>query len=127
MAAILSELSRGEAQVFITTHSPYFIDVEHYEGIKMFRNVSGAVSASKSSFSTIVSGYNSAFGRPLQGEDQARAKLAIQTQPKFNEVFFAEKVVLIEGISDQALLRGIFEAFRAEDEISKIRRIFGGL
>ncbi|PVB61910.1 ATP-binding protein [Labrenzia sp. 011] len=107
LAAVLMELSGGDAQVFITTHSPYFIDVDHYEGIKMFRNISGAASVSKSSFSTILTGYNGAFERPLRDEDQARTKLAIQTQPKFNEVFFADKVVLIEGISDQAC----FETF----------------
>ena len=31
-------------------------------------------------------------------------KLAIQTQPKFNEVFFAERVVVVEGISDLACI-----------------------
>jgi len=102
LAAVLMELTAGDAQIFITTHSPYFIDVDHYEGIKMFRNEAGAAKASKSSFSTILAGYNAAFDRPLRDEDQARTKLAIQTQPKFNEVFFAEKVVLVEGISDLA-------------------------
>jgi len=104
LASILTELAEAEAQIFATTHSPYFIDVDHYSGIKMFRNVDGAVSVSKSSFETILSGYNSVFDRPLQNENQARTKLAIQTQPKFNEVFFADKVVLIEGISDQACI-----------------------
>ncbi len=107
LAAILMELSSGDAQVFITTHSPYFIDVEHYEGIKMFRNTSGAVSISKSSFQTILTEYNKAFEKPVRDEDQVRTKLAIHTQPKFNEIFFADKVVLVEGISDLAC----FETF----------------
>ncbi|WP_415404135.1 AAA family ATPase [Tateyamaria sp. SN3-11] len=104
LAAILMELSLGDAQVLVTTHSPYFIDVEHYEGIKMFRNGTGEAKATKSSFSSILTKYNAAFAKPLRDEDQARTKLAIQTQPKFNEVFFADKVVLVEGISDQACL-----------------------
>lgn len=102
LAQILMELSEGDAQILLTTHSPYFIDVEHYDGIKMFRNTAGLAKSSCSSFETILAGYNAAFTRPLRNEDQARTKLAIQTQPKFNEVFFAEKVVLLEGICDLA-------------------------
>jgi len=104
LAEILMELSAGDAQVLITTHSPYFVDVEHFDGIKMFRNVSGSVSISKSSFLSILNDYNAAFDKVLHNEDQARTKLAIQIQPKFNEIFFAEKVILVEGISDLACL-----------------------
>jgi predicted ATP-dependent endonuclease of OLD family len=98
------ELSNGDAQVLVTTHSPYFIDVQHFDSIKMFRNVSGSASISKSSFSSVLENYNAAFTKALHNQDQARTKLAIQTQPKFNEIFFAEKVVLVEGISDLACI-----------------------
>lgn len=119
LSAVLMELSEADAQVFITTHSPYFIDVDHYEGIKMFRNSDGATSVSKSSFSTIQEGYNAAFSRPLHNEDQARTKLAIQMQPKFNEVFFADKVVLIEGISDQACIEAFLRLSERKSEFQK--------
>ena len=102
LAAILSELAGTDSQILITTHSPYFIDVEHYEGIKMFRNEGEQVKVSNSTFNTVLEGYNAAFAKALNGEDQVRTKLAIQTQPKFNEIFFAEKVILVEGISDAA-------------------------
>lgn len=104
LAEILMELSNGDAQVLVTTHSPYFIDVQHFDSIKMFRNVSGSASISKSSFSSVLENYNAAFTKALHNQDQARTKLAIQTQPKFNEIFFAEKVVLVEGISDLACI-----------------------
>lgn len=113
------ELSAGDAQVLITTHSPYFIDVEHYEGIKMFRNHAGEAKAAKSSFSTILTEYNAAFAKPLKDEDQARTKLAIQTQPKFNEGFFADKVVLVEGISDQACLETFLRLSERKPEFQK--------
>eukprot|EP01013_Petalomonas_cantuscygni_P039170 TRINITY_DN7050_c0_g2_i1.p1 TRINITY_DN7050_c0_g2~~TRINITY_DN7050_c0_g2_i1.p1 ORF type:complete len:621 (-),score=-8.23 TRINITY_DN7050_c0_g2_i1:1279-3141(-) len=119
LSSILMELSSGDAQVFITTHSPYFIDVDYYSGIKMFRNTSGKVSISKSSFQTILTGYNAVFARPLRNEDQARTKLAIQTQPKFNEVFFAEKVVLVEGISDEACFETFLRLSGRKSEFQK--------
>lgn len=102
LASLMMELSQGDAQVFITTHSPYFIDVQNYEGIRLFRNGGGEATINRSSFASIMASYNSAFSKPLNTEDQARTKLAIQTQPKFNEIFFADKVVLVEGICDAA-------------------------
>ncbi len=119
LAEILMELSKGDAQVLITTHSPYFVEVEHFDGIKMFRNVSGSVSVSKSSFSNILSDYNTAFNKALHNEDQARTKLAIQTQPKFNEIFFAEKVVLVEGISDLACLEAYLRLSGKKSDFQK--------
>lgn len=119
LAAILMELSAGDAQVLITTHSPYFIDVEHYEGIKMFRNGSGQAKVTKSSFSSVLTQYNSAFAKPLKDEDQTRTKLAIQTQPKFNEVFFADKVVLVEGISDQACIETFLRLSEKKSDFQK--------
>lgn len=119
LAEILMELSKGDAQVLITTHSPYFVEVGHFDGIKMFRNVSGSVSVSKSSFTNILSNYNTAFDKVLHNEDQARTKLAIQTQPKFNEIFFAEKVVLVEGISDLACLEAYLRLSGKKSDFQK--------
>ena len=105
LAEILMELAGGDAQILLTTHSPYFIDVEHFDGIKVFRNSAGAATITSSSFLKILESYNAAFAnQPLRNEDQARTKLAIQTQPKFNEIFFAERVVVVEGVSDMACI-----------------------
>lgn len=119
LAEILVELSKGDAQVLITTHSPYFVDIDHFDGVKMFRNVSGSVSITNSSFSSILDSYNTAFDKVLRNEDQARTKLAIQTQPKFNEIFFAEKVVLVEGISDLACLEAYLRLSGRKSDFQK--------
>lgn len=119
LSSILMELSSGDAQVFITTHSPYFIDIDHYENIKMFRNAGGKASITHSTFNTILDGYNGAFARPLRDEDQTRTKLAIQTQPKFNEIFFADKVVLLEGISDEACFETFLRLSSRKPEFQK--------
>jgi putative ATP-dependent endonuclease of the OLD family len=104
LASILMEMSQGDAQVLASSHSPYFIDVEHYDGIKMFRNPGTGVEITSSNFTEILEEYNSAFDRQLQNDDQIKTKLSIQTVPKFNEIFFSDKVVLLEGISDQACI-----------------------
>lgn len=69
------------------------------------RNSAGAATITSSSFSEVLDSYNAAFVKHLlRNEDQARTKLAIQTQPKFNEVFLPESVVVVEGISDLACI-----------------------
>lgn len=119
LAEILMELAAGDSQVLLTTHSPYFIDVEYFDGIKVFRNTSGVATVSSSSFSEVLDNYNAAFKKPLQNEDQARTKLAIQTQPKFNEVFFAERVVVVEGVSDLACIEAYMRLSGKRSEFQK--------
>lgn len=119
LAEILKELSTGDAQVLLTTHSPYFIEVEYFEGIKVFRNSTGAATITTSSFNDILTSYNAAFNKPLQNENQARTKLAIQTQPKFNEIFFAERVVLVEGISDLACIEAYLRLSGKKSDFQK--------
>jgi putative ATP-dependent endonuclease of OLD family len=119
LAEILKELSQGDAQVFITTHSPYFVDVDYFDGIKMLRNTSGTASVFKSKFEDILSQYNDAFKKDLANVVQTKAKLAIQIQPKFNEIFFADRVVLVEGISDQASLETYLHLSGRKSEFRK--------
>lgn len=106
-------------RIFVTTHSPYFIDVDYFDGIKMFRNATGSVDISKSSFESVLGEYNKAFKKKLQNKDQARAKLAIQTQPKFNELFFADCVVLVEGISDLACIEAYLRLSERKKDFQK--------
>lgn len=120
LAEILMELAAGDAQVLLTTHSPYFVDVEYFNGIKVFRNSAGAATITASSFEDILESYNEAFAKPLQNEDQARTKLAIQTQPKFNEIFFAERVVLVEGISDLAYMEAYLRLSGKRSDFQKL-------
>ena len=57
--------------------------------------------------------------KALRNEDQARTKLAIQIQPKFNEIFFAEKVVLVEGVSDLACLEAYLRLSGMKSDFQK--------
>jgi len=120
LAEILMELAGGDAQILLTTHSPYFIDAEYFDGIKVFRNLDGAATISSSSFSEVLKNYNAAFVKqPLRNEDQALTKLAIQTQPKFNEIFFAERVVVVEGISDLACIEAYMRLSGTRSDFQK--------
>ena len=116
LARILGSLANNGAQVLITTHSPNFVNVEHYEGIRRFSNADGELVVSSSTFDELWNSCNEVFSKPLAPNDEERAqlqikaKLAIQTLPKFNDIFFVERAILVEGISDQACFNTLIDA-----------------
>lgn len=119
LASILMEMSSGDTQIFCSTHSPYFIDVEHYDGIKMFRNDGSGALITSSKFAEILEEYNAAFNKPLQNDAQIKTKLSLQMLPKYNELFFSDKVVLVEGISDQACLEAFLRLSGRKQEFQR--------
>ena len=50
---------------------------------------------------------------------EIRAKLAIRTLPKFNDVFFMERAVLVEGISDQACFNSLIDVREMRDQFQR--------
>lgn len=102
LASVLSELADGEAQIILTTHSPYFVDVNALAGLKKTENRRGFTETTSGSIEAITDAYNANFEDAARKIEAVRAKLCIQMNPKTNEIFFSDYVVLVEGISDQA-------------------------
>ena len=73
----LGSLANNGAQVLITTHSPNFVNVEHYEGIGRFSNADGELVVSSSTFDELWNSYNEVFSKPLAPNDEERAQLQI--------------------------------------------------
>lgn len=99
-------------QVICVTHSPLFVDLPTCSDIRVLRRVSEAdgrinVSVSRvtlSQCSEILAGYLSV---PPMNETAFAAKLHTFT-PEIAEGFFCRGVVLVEGVSDKALLEGFY-------------------
>lgn len=104
LASVLSELSKGETQIILTTHSPYFVDIDSLTGLRKTFNRQGFTETNGGSIEEITEAYNAYFDDAERKIEALRAKLCIQMQPKTNEIFFSDYVVLVEGISDQACL-----------------------
>lgn len=104
LASVLLELSKGQAQIILTTHSPYFVDVDSLKGLRKTLNHKGFTETRGGSIEVITDAYNAHFDDAERKIEALRAKLSIQMQPKANEIFFSEYIVLVEGISDQAYI-----------------------
>lgn len=113
-------------QIIHSTHSPLLVDFRRVDQIRIFRKES--VGGDKPKITTITYSDLSTIARfieKVKGEpennisiESLRQRLIQLMNPWMNEGFFAELVVLVEGIKDRALILG--EAlYRNEDLESK--------
>jgi putative ATP-dependent endonuclease of the OLD family len=111
-AAILRDLANGEVtgvanniQILYCTHSPYFVDLDRFEQIRVIAKVPGpAPDAPK------CTGVR-ATKRGEIGE-LSEAQLAVMMSSAVNEGFFARVAVLVEGEGDRALLHAVARCHR---------------
>ena len=105
--AVLHKLSEGNAQVVVSTHSPLFVSGEGFEGVRLIRKNQTKECSTVSSMSyeelaeavTAATG-NQGFSRPAG----ALAKIHQALQPALNEMFFTPRLILVEGLEDEAYL-----------------------
>ena len=117
-ARVLKDLSRGRlpgvataTQLIFGTHSPYFVNIENFDEIRMFRRTRlnsddhRETVTFSADLSSIAAELEQAAGH-AQGTfnaDSIKARLHI-IGPELSEGFFADVVVLVEGAGDKAAL-----------------------
>ena len=89
----LKQISRTD-QIFICTHSPHFIDMEDYKHIVV-------VNKPNLEIGTQVKRVQKEL---FEGEKKKRFNMIRFFNPDRNELFFARKVVLVEGATEKAIL-----------------------
>lgn len=120
LADIFQKLSEENAQIIVTTHSPYFVTGENFESVRLVRRdeESNSASVRQYSFARFSKRHAEVFGEGPKAETAALAKLHQTLQPALNEMFFTERLVLVEGQEDAAyihswlILNGKWEEFR---------------
>ncbi len=106
LSQVLQDLSERNAQVLITTHSPYFVGGASFESIRMVRRDAGSSSACARSitYDDFAQSYAEANeDKPLR-PDAIAAQIHEVLRPQINEMFFARRVVLVEGSEDAAYI-----------------------
>jgi predicted ATP-dependent endonuclease of OLD family len=104
LSNVLHRLSEQNAQIIITTHSPHFVSGDAFEDVRVVRRVLDARHSVVCDY-----GYED-FARVFahaKGHEPMRpkgvlAKVHQILQPALNEMFFAQRLVLVEGLEDMA-------------------------
>ncbi len=124
LASTLVKLAAGNAQVMLTTHSPYFVSGEHFESVRMVRRnaTTKRTGVRSSKLTEVAAKYAAATAATLSKPVGAMAKIHQALQPGLNEMFFTQRLILVEGLEDLAYLMSWLSL---SDRMEEFRRLGG--
>jgi predicted ATPase len=107
LASVFETLSANNAQVIVTTHSPYFVSGRNFENVRMVhREISDNSSkVEEFDYAKIAAKFSSVTGDTLKNATGALIKIHQVLQPTLNEMFFTQRLILVEGLEDVAYLQ----------------------
>lgn len=126
LASTLVKLATGNAQVMLTTHSPYFVSGEHFESVRMVRRDTATkqTGVRRSKIADVAARYAAATATTLVKPTGAMAKIHQALQPGLNEMFFTQRLILVEGLEDLAYLMSWLSL---SDRMDDFRRLGGNI
>jgi putative ATP-dependent endonuclease of the OLD family len=110
LLALAGDESTSLLQVIYSTHSAHFVGVDRFDSVRLVRKVSqpqplpSATVVRETRLDEVARKVNEAFGREEYSLDRFRATLTSVMTATVNEMFFADTVVLVEGLEDQAII-----------------------
>lgn len=104
MRNIIYELAGGQSQVVCTTHSPYMIDISRKENL-----VLNSFNIAEHEYSVTFCFNHSEEFKKLQEDDKIRVKMIQKIDDYVARVFFAQKVVMVEGDTEDIVLKKTIE------------------
>ena len=106
LSQVLQNLASQGCQILITTHSPYFIGGQSFENVRLFRKHPQHRSTSVLSLThqRFSERYAEADEAPPMQPTAVEAQLNEVLRSALNEMFFAGKIIFVEGSEDAAYL-----------------------
>ena len=122
LASVLNRLSKGNSQVIVSTHNPWFVSGEGFEDVRMVRKEDGSPSSAAyhMSFEDIAAAVGKATGKESAKPEGALARIHQALQPSLNEMFFTRRLVLVEGLEDVAYLQAYLNLLDKSDEFRRL-------
>lgn len=106
LAAVLLELANSGSQVIVSTHSPLFVAGETFEYVRLVRRNEKTKSSTvqRPNVAEVGDAYQRALGERPQARSASSAKIGQILQPALAEMFFTQRLVLVEGLEDVAYI-----------------------
>ena len=122
LASVLKTLSEGNSQILLSTHSPVFVTGEGFENVRMFRkeNAGKECVVRQMTFAEIASAFSDATGKVHIRPTGILAKIHQALQPALSEMFFAPRLVLVEGLEDSAYITAYINLLEKAEEFRRI-------
>lgn len=125
---LLRRLATAGTQVLYTTHDGYFVDVRYFDETRLVRRehkVTWQSSVSYLQMSQLVTHYKVAYGLDIKPKSIRDTFRRFYDEAK-NEVFFASKVVIVEGESELDALPIYLDALAEGGDLDSIAIIHAG-
>lgn len=121
LSSVFESLSCQNAQIIVTTHSPYFVSGRHFQSIRLVNRLHNTTGSQISAYpvAKLAARYAEMTGDPLRKKAGAMAKLHQALQPTLAEMFFTQKLVLVEGLEDIAYIHAWFVVTNRWDDFRK--------
>ena len=117
---VLLRLSSQNCQIMVATHSPYFVSGEGFESVRMVRKPYGVTSIARTTHDEVAKAVADARGeKPVKPTGQL-AKIHQALQPGLSEMFFASRIVFVEGLEDAAYLTTYLHLLGLWDEYRRL-------
>ena len=113
---VLLRLAEENTQVMICTHSPYFISGEKFESVRLVRKVDGRSRVRRATWDQLIEKLEQTGAKAAPKPSGALAKIHQALQPGRSEMFFAAKVVFVEGLEDVAYITTYLELLNLWDD-----------
>jgi hypothetical protein len=123
LSHVLKTLSESNSQVIVTTHSPLFVSGDGFEDVRLVRrdSRSGASTCQHVTFDQIIEKTADIRGEPIPIPTTGQiAKLHQELQPAINEIFFAQCVILAEGMEDVGYITTYLNLLGYDDEFRRL-------
>ena len=122
LATVLNKLSRGNAQVIVSTHHPRFVSGESFGDVRMVRKDSENTQSSVThiALDEIAEEISNVTNDPYINPSGIEAKLHQILQPSINEMFFTRHLILVEGLEDIAFIHSYLHLLGRLEEFHRI-------
>lgn len=120
LASVFQKLVEENAQILVCSHSPYFVSGEFLESVRLVKKKGDQQESTvqRLDISALSTTLSQALGQSPISPAGTLLKVHQILTAQINEIFFSEKLILVEGLEDQAyiltylLLSNNLELFR---------------
>ena len=122
LADVLAQLSEENSQVILCSHSPYFVSGSLFENVKSVkaRVGVGGCEIVETTADKVAARIGVSLAKPFQPPTATRARLHQILQPQIAELFFASKVIFVEGREDVAYIKSYLQLYGLWDHLRSL-------
>lgn len=113
MRRVIYELADSNSQIVATTHSPYMIDLSQKP-----KQVLNSYTIGVNDFANVIAFNLTDAFRKIQDDDKVRVKMIQKIDDYVARVFFAQKVIIVEGDTEDIVFKRTIEVM--PEEVKKI-------